>query len=175
MPIRYFAYGSNMLTERLKARCPTAAPIGIASVAGFALEFSKEGADGSAKATLATADIWKRPVFGVVYEMDETDLPALDRAEGNGYGYNRQNEFTVRASGELQQSVVTYLAHPDAVTQDLKPYDWYHGLVLAGARQHGLPGSYIEELIAVSSVVDPMPNRSARLHALDVLTAAGHL
>ena len=52
MTFLYFSYGSNMLTERLRARCPSANCIGIATATGYALEFSKSSVDGSGKATL---------------------------------------------------------------------------------------------------------------------------
>ena len=47
-----YAYGSNMLTERLKARCTSALPVGIAFRRGFAIAFSTRSVDGSGKATL---------------------------------------------------------------------------------------------------------------------------
>lgn len=50
--MKYFAYGSNMLTERLRARCPSAHPIGTGIAMGFRLNFSKRGEDGSGKAML---------------------------------------------------------------------------------------------------------------------------
>ena len=61
MTFLYFGYGSNMLTERLRARerCPSAKCIGIAEVTGYALEFSKPGEDGSGKATLGHVDDYR--------------------------------------------------------------------------------------------------------------------
>ena len=53
----YFAYGSNMLTARLKARCSGAELVGRAFADGWGIEFSKPGEDGSGKATLGSTKI----------------------------------------------------------------------------------------------------------------------
>ena len=50
----FFAYGSNMLTDRLRERCPDARPLGAAIARGYVLSFSKRSRDGSSKATLLT-------------------------------------------------------------------------------------------------------------------------
>jgi len=50
----YFAYGSNMAAERLRARVPSARLMGSAVLAGHALRFHKPGSnDGSAKCDAA--------------------------------------------------------------------------------------------------------------------------
>jgi gamma-glutamylcyclotransferase len=40
------------------------------------------------------------------------------------------------------------------VDAGLPPYSWYKALVLAGARQHGLPVDYVAMLEAVIAVQD---------------------
>jgi hypothetical protein len=50
--LTYFANGSNILTDRLSARCPSAKALGHATSAGYSLEFCKKSVDGSGKATL---------------------------------------------------------------------------------------------------------------------------
>src|SRR5438128_1900656 len=60
----YFAYGSNMLTQRLKARVPSASPKTVAVLFDHGLRFHKRSQDGSGK-----CDIVKCPgevVHGVV-------------------------------------------------------------------------------------------------------------
>ncbi len=133
--VRYFAYGSNLLTARVRARCPSAQPLGQASARGFRLEFSKPGVDGSGKATLAVAA--QSFVQGVLYDIDPKDLPRLDRAEG---GYDRIDDFVIDMGG-TQTSVVTYLARAPNI--ELVPYDWYLALVVAGAREHQLNANHI--------------------------------
>lgn len=48
----YFAYGSNMLTSRLLARCRSAKTVGLATCLGHRLTFEKRSIDGSGKATM---------------------------------------------------------------------------------------------------------------------------
>ena len=80
--VRYFAYGSNMLTARLQARCPSARPLGRATARGRRLAFHKRSdVDGSGKCDLVPADDGAL-VVGVVFDLAADELPALDRAEG---------------------------------------------------------------------------------------------
>ena len=66
----FFAYGSNMLTERLRERCPDARPLGAAIARGYVLSFSKRSKDGSSKATLlTTTDGAKQDAYGVLFEI----------------------------------------------------------------------------------------------------------
>ena len=67
--IVYFAQGSNMLLERLKARCPNAQPLGHAWVKQFRLSFSKKSNDGSGKATLIEAAGLGNEVHGALFRI----------------------------------------------------------------------------------------------------------
>ncbi len=166
--IQYFAYGSNMLTERLRARCSSAQARGVVCADNFVLGFCKKSRDGSGKATLWPETA--RQAFGVVFDLNENELKNLDEAEGAGNGYDRIDDFRVRIQGshELQRAI-TYLAPPTFIDQSLKPYDWYLKLVLAGAWQHRLPSQYIGEIRAMQTVADPKRNRKSRLEALKLL------
>ena len=52
MTIPYFAFGSNMLLERIKKRVPSARVLGNATLGGYALRFNKLSKDGSGKANI---------------------------------------------------------------------------------------------------------------------------
>ncbi|MFC4350980.1 gamma-glutamylcyclotransferase family protein [Fodinicurvata halophila] len=166
MSFLYFAYGSNMLTTRLQARCPSARPLGRAVVQGWCVDFVKPGRDGSAKAGLLPDS--EGEAHGVLFGIARADLPALDRAEAAGKGYDRADSFVVFSLAEDGDvPVVTYL--PRQTRKDLLPYDWYHRLCLEGARQHDLPLVWLAKLEAVATQTDPNPKRAARLHALEAL------
>jgi len=168
----YFAYGSNLLVERLRARCPSAEFVGLASASGFGLNFMKRGRDNSGKATIYAHSGRSGLVTGVVYEISSEDLLALNHAEG--YGYTRLDQFPVRLlEGANAIETMTYIAQASAIDCDLKPFDWYKALVIAGARQHRLPGNYIETLRGVTSTSDPDLGRAQRLEALLALKRAG--
>ena len=173
MTIFYFAYGSNMLIERLRAadRCPGAITLGRAFAIDVAIEFTKRSkVDGSGKATLGEAAGQQTP--GALFEIPTAQLRALDRAEGAGMGYDRCNTFPVQRSGshEIVQAV-TYLA--TSPKPNLKPYDWYLALVIAGAHQHRLGEEYLAALRRVPYIQDVHISRKTRSDAKEALTAAG--
>ncbi len=57
----------------------------------------------------------------------------------------------------------TYIACPNATAEGLRPFDWYLAYVLAGARRHGLPGSYIQTLLNIKSIADRNTARRGKL------------
>jgi Gamma-glutamyl cyclotransferase, AIG2-like len=174
MSFLYFAYGSNMLSERLAARCPSARPLGHAVARGFVLSFSKRSVDGSAKATLIASQDSARTVHGVLFELARGDLPGLDAVEGLGIGYDRDDAFPVMLATDGHEALAsTYLAPVRARDDGLVPYDWYLALTVAGALQHGLPDSHIAGLRAMRIVPDPDPGRATRLEALELLRRSG--
>lgn len=166
--IHYFAYGSNMLTERLQLRCASARARQVAYADNWTLTFSKRGQDGSGKATISAATGGR--VFGVVFDLNESELPELDRFEGAGKGYDRKGDFSVRIAGSQEPfSVVTYAASPSYIDINLKPFDWYLNLVVAGARQHALPPEYVSTLEAAPSRMDSKTDRQSQREAIQLL------
>ena len=89
---------------------------------------------------------------GVVYEIDEKEKRNLDRKEGLGYGYNEME--VVLESDQGAVTALMYVADSDYIDDTLKPYSWYKQLVLDGARQHGLPESYIKKHIAQVEAIE---------------------
>lgn len=151
----YFAYGSNMYSARLRYRVGACPIRSIAELPGHRLCFHKRSKDRSAKCnalvTKATTDV----VFGVVYEISSDKKPALDRAEGLGWGYHEQC-LSVRSPDGQEFEVRLYVADPAAIDDNLKPYSWYRDFVLAGAEEHRLPLAYINDRIrAVPAIADP--------------------
>ena len=139
-------------------------------MAGFDLEFSKVSNDGSGKATLFRADYAVTP--GALFEIAYSNLNALDRAEGVGVGYDRDDHFGVEIAGTGERvTATTYLAN--AIDRRLKPYDWYLALVIAGAHHHALSEQHLARLQAFDHWVDPREDRATRLDALAALQAHG--
>lgn len=153
----YFAYGSNMLTRRLRARdrAPSAHVIGIGHVEGRRLTFNKLGRDGSGKCDLEASSDTADLVHGVVFRLASSERAALDKIEGLGKGYDEQSIRVVTAGGVLNAS--TYVATRKAPA--LRPFHWYKAFVVAGALEHGLPGAYVEWLKTFESQADPHVGR----------------
>lgn len=165
----YFAYGSNMLTERLVVRCPSARAVSPAQADGYRLEFSKRSKDQSGKATLVKAT--DSIVHGVLFEIDHSELAALDTAEGAGYGYERVTVEVQLAKGNQLIDAHSYLA--TELDPTLRPYTWYKALVLAGAAQHRLPEAHRLEISALEATDDTNLERTSRCSAITVLKKAG--
>lgn len=164
----YFAYGSNMLSSRLRARCPSAVPRAAAMAHSHVVAFGKPSVDESGKAALLP--LAGHIAHGVIFEIATKDLESLDEVEGPGY--RREENFPVLCthSGETIRAS-TYLAkqHDDR----LKPYDWYLALILAGIAEHGLSDDYAAVFRAVGWERDVELERRSRREALTALEHAG--
>jgi hypothetical protein len=161
----YFAYGSNMSVERLRAadRAPSAEWLGCARAAGHRLAFDKVGRDGSGKADCEHTDAPQDVVHGALFRIAQADRAALDRAEGLGNGYDAFEIGVATGSGLVV--ALTYRAtRKDA---SLKPFGWYLQHVLTGARQSGLAEGYIAAIEGIATVQDHDLEREARERAID--------
>ena len=160
----YFAYGSNMLTRRLKAedRAPSAVVAETGFIASRRLTFDKRSRDGSGKCDAEETENETDRVYGVIFEIGYKEKPDLDRAEGCGKGYKLETvEVITKQRTVLAQ---TYIA--TRKERALRPYHWYKALVVAGAVEHDLPSSYVEWLRVFESKEDPHADRRAENEAL---------
>ena len=160
----YFAYGSNMLTRRLKAedRAPSAVVAETGFIASRRLTFDKLSRDGSGKCDAEETGNETDRVYGVIFEIKCAHKPALDRAEGRGKGYKLKTvEVITKQRTVLAQ---TYIA--TRKERALRPYHWYKALVVAGAVEHDLPNCYVEWLRVFESKEDPHADRRAENEAL---------
>ena len=148
---RYFAYGSNMSTVRLRQRTPSARFVSIGVLRHYALRWHKLGRDGSGKCDAAYAGAQSRDVvWGVVYEIDCAEKADLDRVEGLGVGYD-ETEVRIETDRGECLAARTYAAKPDKVDPALQPRQWYKAHVLRGAREHRLPADYVRLIEAVEA------------------------
>lgn len=164
-----FAYGSNLLLRRLRERVPSARVLGRAQLPGHALRWHKRSRDGSTKCDVV-AQIGS-VVWGVVVAIPAAEKPVLDAAEGLGAGYAEHvvEVVPVEPAPADPTPSATTIACRAYVATDVDPiglpYAWYRALVVAGAREHGLPASYIAALEAQPVQDDPDLARDARHRA----------
>lgn len=156
--VRLFVYGSNMLTTRLRERVPSAEALGIGHLPGYILKWHKPSRDGSGKCDIERSGRKEDVVWGVLFELDPVDKPALDRAEGLGKGYVERRVDVVTDRGIVRAWV--YVATARDLT--LRPYHWYKAFVVAGAREHGLPHEYVQLLETAASNRDSDAGRTAK-------------
>jgi len=159
-----FAYGSNMCTQRIRARVPSATPVVNGYVGEHAFAYHKRGEDGSAKADAAFTGCPADRVWGVVYRMHQGDKTILDDHEFLGVGYDEHEVDVVVEKRTIRAWV--YVARCEAIDPSLLPFSWYHDFVIQGAKQHHLPNIYIEQLRSFESVVDPDSVRHERNRSL---------
>ena len=131
----YFAFGANLHGARLRERAASARALGAARLEGFRLCLDKLASDGSGKLNLAPDSA--SSVWGVVFRIDPAELAALDRFEP---GYS-QISVSVRLRGVIPLEARTYLSEKRA--PDLRAQPEYRTLIVAGAREHGLPLDWI--------------------------------
>ena len=156
--VRTFAYGSNMLTSRIRERVPSATVVGTGRLRAHVIRWHKRSLDGSAKCDIENTGRGDDAVWGVLFELDAAEKSALDRAEGLGKGYVERPVNVVTDDGVV--TAITYVA--TARDPTLKPYHWYKAFALAGAKEHNLPPEYIQKLEAVLSVPDRDSARAAQ-------------
>lgn len=146
-----------MFLARLQKRVTSATPVGIGCLAGYRLLFNKRSDDGSSKCNILSTGNTLDSVMGVVFEFNEDEMVNLNCAEK---GYEQKMVPISTEAGAVP--ALAYVASKDTV-ESLLPYSWYRDYVLAGARQHGLPASYIASVIEpVGSTSDPNAARAVR-------------
>ena len=166
---RYFAYGSNMDPDQIGGRCPSARLVGPARLIDFRLAFTRES-----KVTFpgsGVADVVPAPgsvVWGAVYSMTEADLEALDRLEGAGTAYAREEVDVVDADGRII-TAFTYVVIRKS-EHEIRPSAEYMERVIAGARACGLSRDHIELLNSIRDQPLGAHHTGATVHARD-----GHL
>ena len=154
----YFAYGSNLDPEQTQSRCPGAKVVGLAALRDHRLTFprnSETWGGGTCSVQLAHG----HAVWGVVYDLTEEHMQALDQFEGFVGPSNQHNlydreqltvELTRPDDGSFPRRVRAwaYVARPSNPTP---PSRRYLDTILRGARHHRLPEEYIAKLAAVAA------------------------
>lgn len=150
-PVWYFAYGSNMQRATFVGRRgmhPRSSRPGW--LEGFELCFDLPVGPGErAVANLAVAP--EAVVHGVLYSISQAEASLLDRTEGVDRGFYER--LIVRVNREEGSDEAFTYVSPHRV-EHRKPSARYLGLLLEGAREHGLPASYIEKLAALPLAID---------------------
>jgi gamma-glutamylcyclotransferase len=139
--VRYFAYGSNiadLLVDGHRARFA-----GVARLDGHRLAFTRR----SVRTGTGVADVIDAPgqsVWGVLYELEPTDLAMLDRKEGAGWAYVRKPARVRTAAGLVTEAFMYTVLRKEP--HEVLPSDAYASRLVIGARERGLPDTYVREL-----------------------------
>jgi gamma-glutamylcyclotransferase (GGCT)/AIG2-like uncharacterized protein YtfP len=139
----YFAYGSNMA----RGAMPEARLVGPARIDGYRLALTRR----SIRWQAGVLDIVAAPgesVWGALFELDGADLERLDAKEGAGFAYRR-----IEVDLEDGRRATAYEVI-DKEPVEVPPAPEYSALVLAGARECGLPDDWVGELESWLAVPD---------------------
>jgi cation transport regulator ChaC len=148
----YFAYGSNLDPGTFLGRRgmqPLATRIGV--LHDFELRFDLPVGPGER----GVANVAPRPgdhVWGAIYQLTHGGAEQLDRTEGVDKGVYRRLMVVVRTPETAEIAAFTYRS--EISRPERKPSRRYLGLLIAGAREHGLPAEYVERLRSWPLAVD---------------------
>ncbi|XP_063242880.1 gamma-glutamylcyclotransferase-like isoform X3 [Bacillus rossius redtenbacheri] len=150
----YFAYGSNLLAQRLHINNPSAVRVAAAKLENYRLDFGTVPSRswGGTPATIVPDD--SEHCWGAVWEIDLADLPSLDRQEGVGEGLYFPRNVTVTSLDGERYLCRTYqltetppaLGRNQTRPLESRPSYIYWQVIIQGARESGLPQEYIQKL-----------------------------
>lgn len=126
----YIAYGSNINLEQMAYRCPHSKVVGTSEIKGYELEFR-------GVATIVPKENTSVPVL--IWELDERDLPILNRYEGYPSFY-RQEKMPFEMNGKTYKGMA-YLMNRGTISP---PNPQYYNTILQGYQENGLDESYLE-------------------------------
>ncbi len=130
----YFAYGSNLSVSQMAHRCPDAVDPRPATLADHDWLINERG--------VATVEPFEGgEVHGILWQVSDGDLAALDRAEGVPQRYRRDRLTVDTADGPVEAWV--YIDHR---VQPGQAREGYLERVIAAAAHHGLPDRWVEFL-----------------------------
>jgi gamma-glutamylcyclotransferase (GGCT)/AIG2-like uncharacterized protein YtfP len=133
----YFAYGMNTNRYEMRSRCPQAISQGHARLLDACFRFSTHAdiveCDGSA-------------VDGVLWDITDDCLTALDQLEGYPFYYGRR-EFEVEHGDEIKTAIAYYMQPGKS---DSPPNRHYLNVLIEGYTEHGAPLDQIEHALAYS-------------------------
>ncbi|MEJ2127274.1 MAG: gamma-glutamylcyclotransferase [Woeseiaceae bacterium] len=149
--MKYAAYGSNLHPLRLSQRISSAQLVSTGYLPDWSLHFHKLSKDDSGKCNIRFGG---KGVHVAIFEISARDKLTLDQIEGVGAGYS---EITLYIPGVGE--CASYVAMESHIDDSLRPYDWYKELVLIGARSHGFPDDYVDQIESVPACSDTNQDR----------------
>ncbi len=137
----YFAYGSNMNSDRMQDRCgaDNFTDLGKANLVGYDFYFYGKG---HANIKLYASKM----IEGVLWNINEECLKKLDQVEGYPNVYQRQ---AVKVNWQNKNILAqVYIVEKDNTRS--KPSAEYLQTVLTGAQEHNLSENYIQKIKALA-------------------------
>jgi gamma-glutamylcyclotransferase (GGCT)/AIG2-like uncharacterized protein YtfP len=129
--------------KQMAVRCPGSIALGKARLSGYELSFvyDSPGWGGGVGTVIPSSG---REVWGVLWDLTEWHIKALDRYEGVGIGAYTKEQLDLDLAGEKVNALV-YIATD---TREKKPSGRYIDTLVSGAKAFSLPNKYVEQLRA---------------------------
>ncbi|XP_011305035.1 gamma-glutamylcyclotransferase-like [Fopius arisanus] len=152
----YFAYGSNLLAERIHINNPTAVRKGVGLLENYRLDFSGYARRWrGAPATIVPDN--QAHVWGAIWEIDKSNLPDLDRQEGVDVNHYFSLDVDVKSpDGKIFKCRVYQQCNNPKESLDVsnlpsdrQPSYSYLSTIIAGAQESGIPSDYINFLKSI--------------------------
>lgn len=146
----YFAYGSNLLKERIQLTNPSAVIHGAAKLLDYKLVFGnfKGLASDRWHGGVATVETCLgEEVWGVVWRLNISDLASLDSQENVKLGAYSPIEIPVRIQDQVLHCR-TYIMNRCVYAP---PSPQYLKVIVMGAEQNGLPQEYQDKLRTIET------------------------
>lgn len=140
----YIAYGSNINLEQMAYRCPHSKVVGTSEIKDYELEFR-------GVATIVPQKGASVPVL--IWELDERDLPVLNRYEGYPRLY-RQETMSFNLNGK-EVDGMAYLMNYGELSP---PSQQYYSTILQGYRENGLDEKYLQTALENSLFLEHYVN-----------------
>jgi len=147
----YFAFGANMSSSVLRRRGIEILSREPARLPGYRLVFDLAGFPWIEPAFASIERHPEREVHGVLYRLTPDQLARIDSYEGRAYSFI---EVEVEGASSGTTRCRTYRSR--RATPGLRPSRRYLRVLCRGARENGLPPSYLRELGAHPTVHVPV-------------------
>jgi hypothetical protein len=140
METTYFAYGSNLDPDRMRQRCPSATPFGLARLPGWLLKIGRRGV-----ATIVPAE--SEITWGGLWRIPDDEIEALDAAEGVLLGLYDATEVEVVTASRLRRARVYIEPYGGPGV----PRPGYLRHLIIGAEYFGLPPTQRDHIVSLAS------------------------
>lgn len=160
----YFAYGFNLNLQKMSQKVTKPRVLGIARLANYKIGFYGHSAiwDGAVETVVPDN---QSEVWGILYQLDSYDWNQLDdfkdaRLDGAG----RYFHYPVAVFDEQSMLREAFLYKKSQLGEPKQPSTEYLGIIIQGAKEQGLPESYIATLqnIASKPASYPVPRQGKR-------------
>ena len=149
--MNYIAYGSNMSSAYILDYCPSAKFIMRIYFPNYHLEFRRFSTDlqgGISSIIEAPGEL----IHGVLYDIDEAEIEALDILENVPEGiYTRETFLVMGEDGNWHSGDLYRVANPAGPYKPAKQYvEW----MITGAQEHNIDATYTAKLIELRDSLD---------------------